>query len=83
MSLNITDKVIKYAFIGSLLYNICYDLDIMRMYRFNISIIPHSKYRAKYILNNGLIYGALLGFFSYYYEKPLFSKITKHTYISN
>lgn len=72
--LNITDKVIKYAFIGSLLHNVCYDIKTLLKKDLNTR---QSEYRTKYLLNNGMFYGALLAFFSYYYEKPMFSSIIK------
>lgn len=75
--LNITDKVIKYAFIGSLLHNICYDIKTLLKKDLNFLNTRQSDYRTKYLLNNGMFYGAFLAFFSYYYEKPVFSSIIK------
>ena len=72
--MTITDtikKIINYSLIGSLTYNIVYDINILCRKRVYYIITEDNKFRTKYIINNGLFYGGLIAFFSCYYNKPL------------
>ena len=63
-------KIINYSLLGSLTYNIIYDINLLYKQPFDI-ISNNNKFRTKYIINHGLFYGGLIAFFSCYYNKPL------------